>query len=222
MNAIPYKRGVCVSITMIVIVLTSTTVHAKSLTFEQVFTAKKEAPSLHYQAVFTSKGVEHKLEAWRDGDRRVKRSIDEAIELYAVHVPGSADFHLSILDNKRRIHSQVDRTNLYRVGNFTDWYDLAYSLKYPKQTYGLTKVPARSDSEKPIQECSWYALQQEKRTTDICWSRSLRLPLLIQMPDGPVIWRVTSVEKNAIADPIFVIHDQGFVQNDVNKDIESD
>ena len=200
----------------------SPSAQAKSATFEQTFNAKGEPASLHYQAVFTSKGAEHTLEAWRDGDSRVKRSVDDAIELYAFHPRSGAEFQLSILDKKRHIHSQVDRTNLYRIGNFTDWFDLAYSLKYPKQVYELSKVVAPREVVKPIQACSWYALRQDKQTTDICWSRTLRLPLLIQVADGSVVWRVTIVERKPILDSVFVIHDQGFVQNDVNQDIDMD
>ena len=120
---------------------------AQDLTFEQVFSDKGEPSTLHYQAVFTSRDGQHHLEVWRDGDRRVKRRTDEAIETYVFRKPADPDFRLSILDMKRHIHTQIDRTNLYRIGNFTDWFDLAHGLKHPKGTYRVYAIGQSSGAQ---------------------------------------------------------------------------
>ena len=193
---------------------------AKELTFEQAFSEKGEPATLHYRAVFTSRGTEHQLEVWRDGERRLKRRTDEAIETYAFRKPGDSEFQMSILDRKKRIHTRIDRTNLYRIGNFTDWFDLSHGLKHPMGEYRLAK--ARTPDGAPKAACRWYDLTQDKRTTHICWSEQSRLPLVIQAQDGKVVWRVATWDRKPISAKTFAIHDEGFVRNDANQDIERD
>jgi hypothetical protein len=190
--------------------------------FEQVFSAKGEPGALHYRAVFISKGAEHQLEVWRDGDRRVKRRTDEAIETYAFRKPGDPEFRMSILDMKKRIHTRIDRANLYRIGNFTDWFDLAHGLKHPMGEYRVAKAQAPDGAPKAIEACQWYDLTQDKRTTHICWSAGSRLPLVIQAQDGEVVWRVATLDRKPIPAKTFEIHDEGFIRNDANQDIERD
>ncbi len=195
---------------------------AKEAGFEQVFSAQGEPATLHYQAAFAAKGAEHRLEVWRDGGGRLKRRTDEAIETYVFRRPGDAEFRMSILDRKKRIHTRIDRSNLYRIGNFTDWFDLAHGLKHPMGEYRLGRARAPVAAAKAIAACRWYDLSQGGRTSHICWSAQIRLPLVIQAQNGEVVWRVTAWDRKAIPPAIFEIHDQGFIQNDANQDIESD
>jgi len=208
--------------TLCVAVAVSPNVPAKELKFEQVFSVQGEPGTLHYQVDFAANGAEHRLEVWRDGDRRVKRRTDEAIETYAFHKPGDPEFHMSILDLKKRIHTQVDRTNLYRIGSLTDWFDLAHGLKHPFGEYQIAKAKEPSDAPKTIEACQWYDLTQGTGTTHICWSAQSHVPLTIQMPDGKVVWRVVALDRKPIASKLFEIHDEGFIRNDANKDIDSD
>ena len=208
--------------TLCVAAAVSLNVPAKEPTFEQIFNENGEPGTLHYQAVFTSKGAEHQLEVWRDGDRRLKRRTDGAIETYAFRKPGDSEFHMSILDMKKRIHTQIDRTNLYRIGNFTDWFDLAHGLKHPKGEYRVAKAQAPDGAPKAINACQWYDLTQEKRTTHICWSAQSRIPLVIQAQDGEVVWRIATLDGKPIPAKTFDIHDEGFVRNDANQDVERD
>ena len=140
-NTIPCsRRGLGLRLaTLCVAAAVSLNVPAKEPTFEQIFSEKGEPSALHYQAVFTAKGAEHHLEVWRDGEQRLKRRTDEAIETYAFRKPGDPEFHMSILDMKKRIHTRIDRTNLYRIGNFTDWFDLAHGLKHPMGEYRVAQ-----------------------------------------------------------------------------------
>ena len=177
---------------------------------------------LHYQAVFTSKGAQHQLEVWRDGERRVKRRTDDAVETYAFHKPGDPEFNMSILDMKKRINTRIDRTNLYRIGNFTDWFDLAHGLKHPTGAYRVSRVQAPDGAPKAIKACQWYDLTQDTRTTHICWSAQSRIPLVIQAQGGEVVWKVTSLDQKHIPAHTFDIHDEGFIHNDANQDIEND
>ena len=195
---------------------------AKELTFEQAFSAKGEPRTLHYQAAFSAKGAEHHLEVWRDGDQRLKRSTDQAIETYVFRKSGDPEFHMSILDMKKRIHTHIDRTNLYRIGNFTDWFDLAHGLKHPAGEYRVVKAGAPAGAPNAIQDCQWYDLTQGQRTTHVCWSTHSHLPLVIQAQDGKIAWKVSAMDSKPIPNKTFEIHDAGFVRNDANQDIEND
>lgn len=208
--------------TLCVAVAVSFDAPAKELKFEQAFSDKGEPVALHYQADFTSKGAKHQMEVWRDGDQRVKRRTDDAIETYAFRKSGDSEFHMSILDLKKRIHTQIDRTNLYRIGNFTDWFDLAHSLKHPMGEYKIAKSQAPDGAPKAIEACQWYDLNQNSQTTYICWSTQNRIPLLIQAQHGEVVWRVTNLDRKTIPAKTFEIHDKGFIHNDANQDIERD
>jgi hypothetical protein len=195
---------------------------AAELKFEQVFNTKAEPAALHYQAVYRSGGAEHRMEVWRDGDSRVKRRSDDRVETYASHKPGDAEFEMSVLDLKKRIHTKVSRTNLYRIGNFTDWFDLGHGLRHPKGAYTLAAAGAPKDAPKPLQSCAWYELKQEGHASRICWSAQYRVPMLIAAEDGSIVWRVTEVDAKPIPAKTFDIHDAGFVYNDANADIEPD
>ena len=195
---------------------------AKEPTFEEVFTTKGEPRALHYQATFSAKGSEHQLEVWRDGDRRLKRRTDKAIETYVFRQPGSTEFQMSILDNKKKIHTRVGRTNFYRIGNFIDWFDLAHGLKHPVGAYRIAKAQAPDGAPKAVKSCQWYDLTQKNRTTHICWSAQNCLPMAIQAESGEVVWKLTSVDMKPIPAKTFEIHDEGFVRNDANEDIEGD
>lgn len=208
--------------TLCVVAAVSLDAPAKELKFEQIFSDKGEFGALHYQAVFTSKGAQHQLEVWRDGERRVKRRTDDAVETYAFHKPGDPEFNMSILDMKKRINTRIDRTNLYRIGNFTDWFDLAHGLKHPTGAYRVSRVQAPDGAPKAIKACQWYDLTQDTRTTHICWSAQSRIPLVIQAQGGEVVWKVTSLDQKHIPAHTFDIHDEGFIHNDANQDIESD
>ena len=195
---------------------------AKELKFEQVFTDKGEPASLHYTAIFTSNGAEHRMEVWRHGQLSIKRRTDDAIETYAFRKAGDAEFRMSILDMKKRIHTRIDRTNLYRVGNFTNWFDLGHGLKHPLGDYRVTIGKTPDGAPMPLEACQWYDLNQNVGSTHVCWSARNHLPMLIQAHDGTVLWRVATVDRRPIAAKVFEIRDEGFIRNDANEDIERD
>jgi len=196
--------------------------HADTLSFNQVFSDKNEGKRLHYQATFTAKGEDHQLEVWRDGERRLKRRTDDRVEIYASRKPGDAEYSMSILDLKKHIHTRIDRTNLYRIGNFTDWFDLAHGLKHPKGDYRLTIATAPTSAPAALDACKWYDLTQADHTTHICWSQRYRVPMLIMTSDTQVAWRITALDQKAIPANTYVIRDEGYIHNDANQDIEKD
>lgn len=195
---------------------------AKDLTFEQAFHTKGEPQATHFEASYVAHGATHQVEVWRDGERRIKRRTDDAAETYALRKAGGPDFHLSVLDLKRKIRTDIDRDNLYRIGNFTDWFDLGHGLRHPVGEYRLVASDAPVSSEKPAEPCKWFSLTQAGRLSHVCWSASSSLPVLIQAEDGHTIWRVTNVDHKPIAATVFQIQDVGFIRTDANQDIERD
>jgi hypothetical protein len=190
--------------------------------FDQVFSTRGEPPATHFQATYVSGGAEHHVEVWRDGDRRIRRRTDDKAESFAVHKAGSPDYRLSLLDLDRKIRTDIDRDNLYRIGQFTDWFDLGHGLRHPKGDFRLVPAATPHGAQHPIGACTWVALVQGAQTTHVCWSAVAKLPLLIQAADGRTVWRVTNVDHKPIPDKVFAIHDEGFIRNDANADIERD
>lgn len=204
----------------------ATATPARPLVFEQVFSPAGEPGTLHYRAVFKAHGTDHQLEVWRDGERRVKRMTDAALISFAVHKPGDVDFDLQMLDLHKRISTHIDRTTMYRLGNFTDWFDLTHALRHPKGAYQLVRSTApagvASATTVAVAACDWYTLTESGRATRLCWSPADRLPLVILAADGSPAWRVTAVDRTPFAASVFAVPDKGFVLVDAVRDAERD
>ena len=193
----------------------------EGLRFEQAF--PETQASLHYRAEYRARGASHRLEAWLDRGTRLKRVTDGRSETHALRANASEpEYRMTVLDLDRRIATRIDRTNLLRLGQFTDWYELAHALRHPRGAYQLTHATAPAGVPRPIARCEWYRLTQQGGSNAICWSREAALPLLIVDPQGQVSWRVTLLERRPVADAVFVVPDRDFVHNDANEDIERD
>ncbi|MDE2274852.1 MAG: hypothetical protein KGK09_01005 [Burkholderiales bacterium] len=195
---------------------------APGLRFEQVFSDRGEPSALHYQARYTVGGVPHRLEVWRDGQSRLVRRTDDAIETHVTRQPGDADYRMVVLDLRRRIATRIDRDDLYRIGRFTDWFDLAHGLRQPLAAYRLTAAPAPGAAPRAIDACRWYALVQAGQRTQVCWSVQEHLPLLMLDQGGSVLWQVTALARTPVPAAVLEVHDRGFVRNDASQDISGD
>jgi hypothetical protein len=194
----------------------------QTLRFEEVFRQDDGLAPLHYRASYAAGDAQHQLEAWVDRGTRLKRVTDAALEVHAERAQGDDDFRMTVLDRRRGIATRVDRTSLYRMGNFTDWFELAQGLRHPRGAYRLAASPAPAGAPEAVEPCDWYALTQEGRTTQICWSTESRLPVLVLSAEGRTVWRVTQVDRDAIAAQQFEMHDQGYVHNDATRDVQDD
>ena len=195
---------------------------AATLDFDHVFSTRGEPAATHFEATYLAGGAEHHVEVWRDGERRIRRRTDDKAESFALRTPGSPDYRLSVLDLGKKIRTDIDRDNLYRIGQFTDWFDLGHGLHHPKGGYRLVPAASPHEAARAIGACDWVALVQGTQTTHVCWSTTAKLPLLIQAADGRTVWRVTHVDHKTIPDKVFAIQDAGFIRNDANADIERD
>jgi len=178
--------------------------------------------NINYEVTYKSVSGEHHLEVWREGGTRLKRKTDDTLELYVVKDKNGPEFNLSVLDLKKKIHTQIKRTNLYRIGNFTDWFDLAHGLKHPNANYELTKIDGDTSTPKLIANCKWYELTQGQSKTEICWSSEYRLPLVMKSSKEDVFWKISKLNLNKISPSVFEIHADDFIKNDANRDIEPD
>jgi hypothetical protein len=195
---------------------------APDLRFEQAFDDRGEPSALHYRVTYGAPGREHRLEVWRDGQRRLVRRTDDAIETHVAHTQSGPDFQMVVLDLRRKIETRIARDDLYRIGHFTDWFDLAHGLRHPMADYRLTASEAPAKAPRPLAGCHWYTLAQGGRSTQLCWSADARLPLLMLDDSGQVQWRVTAIDHKPATADVFEVRDEGFVRNDAGQDISTD
>jgi hypothetical protein len=195
---------------------------ATGLDFDRTFDTQHEPPQISYVATYRAGAEEHRVEVWRDREVRIKRRTDDAIETYLERPRDDDEWTMTMLDLKRRIRTDVDRTNLFRIGHFVDWFSEAHALARPRGSYDLHATNIAVRDAKPIVACDWYELVQVSRSTKICWSKSLDVPLVIVDGRGRVVWRVTRIESRSLAANAFDIDDRGFVRNDANADIQGD
>ena len=211
-------RRAGVGLALIAVALTAA---AAPLRFETVFATDGEPATLHFRATFASRGGSHLVEVWRDHDLRLKRLTDAGLVTYVVHSPGDPEFRMTMVDPAKHVVTTIDRTNLYRLGNFTDWFDLGHGLRHPKGPYQLAVGRAPRAGPPPVAACTWFDLTAAGRTSHICWSRDSRLPLVIAAADGAPVWRVTTIDRVVPADA-FRIADHGYVRVDANRDLDRD
>ncbi len=196
---------------------------ANTPAFETTFLSKGEPSTLYYRVQFAAGGSAHSMQVWREGDRRLRRRTDDAVDTYVMRENVDPnDYQMIVVDYSKRITTRIDRNNLVRLGNFSDWFDLAHGLRHPVGPYQIAATDAPSKIDLPISACRWYEIQQGDATSRVCWSERERLPLVIWSASRGVVWRVTEVNRRSLPADIFNIHDIGFVRNDANADIEND
>ena len=198
------------------------------LDFDRTFSAEGAPAQAHFVATYQAAGGTHRLEVWREGEERLRRRTDDAIETVLQRAPGAAEWSMTVLDLGRRIRTDIDRSNLHRIGHFAGWFGMAHGLARPRGAYVLD---ALDQSQRPklatIAPCRWYRLAQGERgepPSAICWSAALALPLAITGAGGAgdVRWRVEVADTSPLAAGTFAIDDAGFVRTDANADIQAD
>ncbi len=197
---------------------------AASLDFDKVFNDKAEASQIHYQASYKLGETQHQVQVWRDRGQRLKRRTDDALETFIFKQAKETEWSMVVLDLKRKIRTDIDRTNLYRIGHFTDWFSMSHALSRPTAQYQLSLADKVSVDEKPLDACTWYSLKSNSNGAEskICWSKKYRLPLLITDSKQQVQWRVSEVSTKAVPAAVFQIQDKDFVRNNANEDIQAD
>ena len=65
---------------------------------------------------------------------------------------------MAVLDLRRKIRTDVDCTNLYRVGHFVNWFGMGHGLTRPSGPYELRQTAALRGVGPAIAACRWYRL----------------------------------------------------------------
>lgn len=203
--------------------LASLAAHAATqVEFDKAFTDRNEPGQVHYRATYSLDGAEHRIEVWRDRSVSLRRRTDDAIETHVFRPPGEVEWKMVVLDLKRKIRTDVDRTNLYRIGHFTDWFSLAHALTRPIGPYELSALREPVTNAAPVAPCRWYLLTQAERSNKVCWSAAWHVPLVITDRNDKVQWRITEIDSGRLPADAFRIDDRGFVRNNANEDIKAD
>ena len=192
------------------------------LDFDRTFASRGERGQAYYAASYRTEGQEHHVEVWRDRDLRIARRTDDAVETHLARRAGDDEWSMTVLDLKRKIRTDIDRTNLLRIGHFTDWFAQAHGLSRPRGPYRLAALDQGPAGIKAISGCRWYLLEQSGRSTRLCWSSAYAVPLVIADARGEVIWQVTKTAAGPFDPGVFAIEDRGFARNDANEDIQAD
>lgn len=203
-------------------IMAAASTQAADLDFDKTFNAKGETRQLNYRATYVVDGKQHQIEIWRDRDQRLKRRTDDKLETHIFKSSNQAEWRMVVLDLSRKIRTDIDRTNLYRIGHFTDWFSMSHALARPTGAYQLTTLKTAPNNDKPLSACRWYALSRDNLTSNICWSTQWHLPLLITDAKGTTQWNVTAINPHALPATAFALDDAGFIHNDANADIQTD
>lgn len=197
---------------------------APQLTFEKAFDTQRQPAATYFEAQYQSGGKTHTLKVWRDRNLRLRRETDGHITTFVVN-KADDDWTMTVLDSQKKIETVVDRTNLYRVGNFTSWFGLAHGLNPPVGKYevrAMTKPPTNK-LDKTAPPCNWYSYTRNGNDTQVCWSNKLALPTAILNDKGDVIWKITQVSTKPFdLAKTFRFKDEGYIRNDANADISGD
>ena len=194
----------------------------RDVDFDQAFDIRSQPRHSHFVASYVVQGQSHRLEVWRDGDVHLRRRTDDRVEIVVARPAGDSEWNMTVLDLKRRIRTDVARTNLIRIGHFGDWFGLAHGVAHPVGAYALKPIAAPADAPAPAAACRWYRLTQGERSSKICWSKAHGLALAITDAEDRLQWRVTSIDAKSLTPDAFAIDDRGFVRNDANEDIKAD
>jgi len=199
----------------------------RPLDFARTFVQQKEPAGLHFQATYRDAHGNHRVEVWRDGQQALHRQTDNVLDLFVrcqdAHDPG---FDMTVLDQRRRIRTDISRTSLGQIGHHADWFSLAHGLAIPSGPYRLVAMatpPISRTFTKPPAHCDWYRLAASGHDSMLCWSRRHGLPLLIvDALTGEARWTVTAVEAAVPKPSRFHIQDEGYAHVDANRDVQAD
>lgn len=153
------------------------------LRWERLFSTDG-APAVHAHVRYRDgKGNEHRLELWRTA-RALRRDTDDRLSLI-VERRADGDDQYHVINRAGGRAYDVSRDQLYRMGTFPDWMQLSSLLTRPRGDVRI-EASARGESRTPAGACRWYEASTATNARErICWSRALKLPLVVeQQVDG--------------------------------------
>jgi hypothetical protein len=215
-------RVVCSALCAAVCIAQSAPVRAEDpwSKWEAAFPTASAPQRVYFRAHYADEsGRAHELQVWREGDVRLRRKTDAAIDLY-LEKSASGEYVYRLIDHHRGIVARAERTTLYRIGVFADWAALAHVLNIPRGEYAVTAPP---QSELPIRDdCRWNRLEvmtPASSASDICWSAQWGLPLAIRTK-GESTFSVDEVRTFEPGPETFSVAPEGFLQIDADPDAD--
>jgi hypothetical protein len=207
-------------------IISAVAMHAtahESLPWDKAFPVTHSLLNVYFVAKYVDPhGQTHTLEAWRHGHDFLHRRTDNTLDLYAVEKP-DGELHYRIIEHRRKIVADVTRTNLYRVGIFSDYAGLAYVLQRPKNAFKIEATTAPTNLR--ADNCSWKSITYdtaESSPTLACWSAKAGLPMMIATGSpAKAIFRVTAIDHQELPPDEWRLPDppQGYAMVDVNDEI---
>lgn len=197
-----------------------------SFVWETAFSTRTSPKAIHFRASYADgAGKAHALEVWREGDERLRRDTDGKMSLYVKKRAGG-EYEYEVIDRENKTRVEVSRTNLYRIGVFSDWPSLATNLTKPPGAVTLT-VGKRGTLRTKIGDCRWIRVEAPPAPArEICWSSALALPLAIERDLGEARFaRELTVDEVSTRIPdgsVFQAPRDGFFEVDANRDIRGD
>jgi hypothetical protein len=180
------------------------------LSWDEAFPVASAAKDVHVDAHFQgSDGLTHRLQLWRSGTSFLHRRTDETLDLYVGRVGTATDYAYRLIDHQRRIAMDVRRTQLYRIGVFSDWFGLAHVVDRPKTQFTVRALSVSPQENRP--DCTWRLLVRGAKgkgfePTDesrICWSPVWGVPLAIRAKNSKGVWieqlAVDHVEASSVS-----------------------
>jgi hypothetical protein len=174
-----------------------------------------------------SDGTRHRLQVWRRGTDFLHRRTDEALDLYLEKANADADYSYRLFDHQRRLEIAVNRSHLYRIGVFSDWFGLAHIVDRPKTQFTVRAAQPLAGERRS--DCSWRLLVRGSGSSSdrsrICWSSKWGVPLVIRGQSANGQWTdqltVERVGDKAIASDGFALptKSEGYAYFDAGKEI---
>ena len=144
-------------------------------------------PAVHWTARYADADGAHTVEAWRQPDR-IRRVTDRALELDASRPRGDG-FRFSINDHARGVTFHGTERDRIMHGSFDDWQRWGHVVA-PSRPRALVFRIDRPALTTAAGRCTWF----RDGATELCWSRSLALPLVIRV-DGNDVYTVMSAQR---------------------------
>jgi hypothetical protein len=171
---------------------------AEGLSWDKAFGGRATKPDLHLVARSEDlAGGAHVLELWREGERRLRRRTDEALEVWSEDQgpAGAPAYALTVVDRRASTLRRLTVEGGVKLGPAFTWWPLAHLLPLPGPRYTLERLPERG-LRVGSARCDWYrfvpaGLPEER----ICWSREYAVALRHEQKRGEGWWTRLSVEK---------------------------
>jgi hypothetical protein len=146
-------------------------------------------------------------------DRFIK-TYDDGLTIVGVKVMDSVIYY--IIDNNKKAVLKVSQPNLYKTGQFFNWYSITSLINLPGDSHVTALDEARVD-------CTMYAIADAG--VKLCVDASHHIPLVMEH-NGTMVARVSSVKSlsfdlKAKADSlILVCKQQDYTFIDVDSDMD--